>query len=67
MKLKVCGLTSFKQLQQIQALGVDYAGMIFYEGSKRNAISKLSSEKDLIKKTLGKLRTFFGKKQIQNP
>jgi phosphoribosylanthranilate isomerase len=49
MKIKVCGITSFEQLQQLQALGVDYAGMIFYEGSKRNAIHKLNSEKDLIK------------------
>jgi phosphoribosylanthranilate isomerase len=49
MKIKVCGITSFEQLQQIQALGVEYAGMIFYEGSKRNAIHKLSSERDLIK------------------
>jgi phosphoribosylanthranilate isomerase len=49
MKIKVCGITSFEQLQLVQNLGVDYAGMIFYEGSKRNAIDKLNSEKDLIK------------------
>ncbi|MGI8598311.1 MAG: phosphoribosylanthranilate isomerase [Chitinophagaceae bacterium] len=49
MKIKVCGITSFGQLQEIQNLGVEYAGMIFYEGSKRNAITKLNSEKDLIK------------------
>lgn len=49
MKIKVCGLTSFEQLQDVQDLGVDYAGMIFYEGSKRNAISNLDSEKELVK------------------
>lgn len=35
MKIKVCGIRSLEQMQQLQVLGVDYAGMIFYPGSKR--------------------------------
>jgi len=35
MKIKVCGITAVEQLQALQELGVDYAGMIFYEKSKR--------------------------------
>ena len=51
MKIKVCGLTNFEQLQQVQDLGVDYAGMIFYEGSPRYAGNKLHPEKELVKNT----------------
>jgi phosphoribosylanthranilate isomerase len=43
MKLKVCGITSLEQLQQLQELGADYAGLIFYEKSKRYAHEKLQS------------------------
>lgn len=35
MKIKVCGITSVDQLIQLRELGADYAGLIFYEGSKR--------------------------------
>lgn len=35
MKVKVCGITSMEQLQQLERMGADYAGLIFYEGSKR--------------------------------
>lgn len=35
MRLKVCGITRFEQLQQLNRLGVDFAGLIFYEKSKR--------------------------------
>lgn len=35
MKIKVCGITTIEQMQQLQDLGAEYAGMIFYEGSKR--------------------------------
>lgn len=37
MKIKVCGITSIEQMKQLKKLGADYAGMIFYEGSKRFA------------------------------
>lgn len=45
MKLKVCGITTIEQLQQLQDLNVDYAGLIFYEGSKRYAWEKIQNEK----------------------
>lgn len=44
MKLKVCGITQLEQLQDLQEMGVDYAGMIFYPGSKRYAGEVLASQ-----------------------
>jgi phosphoribosylanthranilate isomerase len=35
MELKVCGITQLDQLLALQEIGVDYAGLIFYEGSPR--------------------------------
>lgn len=35
MQLKVCGITQLEQLLALQEIGVDYAGLIFYEGSPR--------------------------------
>lgn len=35
MKLKVCGITQLDQLLALQAMDIDYAGLIFYEGSPR--------------------------------
>jgi phosphoribosylanthranilate isomerase len=35
MKVKVCGITSVEQLNELQEIGVDYAGFIFYEKSPR--------------------------------
>jgi len=49
MKLKVCGMTSFDQLQQLQEMGVDFAGLIFYENSKRFVGNKLSDQKSEIR------------------
>ncbi len=48
------GLT-FTFFAPVYLFGINYFGLIDAE------------EKDLIKQTFGKLRTFFGKKQIQNP
>lgn len=50
MKLKVCGITTLEQLQQLQDMDIDYAGLIFYEGSKRYAGEKLQSLKSEIRK-----------------
>lgn len=41
MNIKVCGITQFKQLQQLEALNVDYAGLIFYKDSPRYMGDKL--------------------------
>lgn len=37
MNIKVCGITTLKQLQQLDGLNVDFAGIIFYKGSPRYA------------------------------
>ena len=49
MKIKVCGITQLEQLQQLQELGVDYAGMIFFEGSKRYAGEALKDDREAIR------------------
>jgi phosphoribosylanthranilate isomerase len=48
MKVKVCGMTSFEQLQQLEDLGIDFAGLIFYEKSARFAGEKLACFKSQI-------------------
>lgn len=35
MKIKVCGLTDGKQIKSLEEMGVDYTGLIFFEGSPR--------------------------------
>lgn len=44
MNIKVCGITSLKQLQQLDGLDVDFAGLIFYKQSLRYAGDKLNKE-----------------------
>ena len=44
MNIKVCGITQFKQLQQLEALNIDYAGLIFYKDSPRYIGEKLSGK-----------------------
>lgn len=41
MNIKVCGITTLKQLQQLDGLNVDYAGLIFYKASPRYIGDKL--------------------------
>lgn len=42
MNIKVCGITTMKQLQQLDGLEVDFAGLIFYKGSPRYMGDKIS-------------------------
>ena len=44
MNIKVCGITQLKQLQQLEALNVDFAGLIFYKESPRYVGDKLSKK-----------------------
>ncbi len=44
MNIKVCGITQFKQLQQLEALNIDYAGLIFYKDSPRYMADKILSK-----------------------
>lgn len=49
MKLKVCGMTELEQIQTLETCGVDFAGLIFYEGSKRFVGSKSKNQKSEIR------------------
>jgi phosphoribosylanthranilate isomerase len=49
MKLKVCGMTNFQQLKGLNELKVDFAGLIFYEGSKRFVGNKLKEQESAIR------------------
>lgn len=49
MKIKVCGITELAQLQQLQEMGIDYAGIILHEGSKRFAAKKLAGQEQKVK------------------
>jgi phosphoribosylanthranilate isomerase len=42
MNIKVCGITEMKQLQQLDGLEIDFAGLIFYKESPRYIGNKLS-------------------------
>ena len=44
MKFKVCGITQLDQLKELDELGVDYAGMIFYTRSVRYVLNKMRSD-----------------------
>lgn len=41
MNIKVCGITQLKQLQQLEAMNIDFAGLIFYKESSRFVGDKL--------------------------
>ena len=42
MNIKVCGITEMKQLQQLDGLDIDFAGLIFYKESPRYMGNTLS-------------------------
>ena len=44
MNIKVCGITQLKQLQQLDGLNIDFAGLIFYKDSPRCVNGKISKE-----------------------
>jgi len=44
MNIKVCGITEMKQLQQLDGLDIDFAGLIFYKESPRYIGDKLSKK-----------------------
>ena len=41
MNIKVCGITQLKQLQQLDGLNIDFAGLIFYKDSPRYVGDKI--------------------------
>lgn len=44
MKVKVCGNTDLQQLKELSRIGIDYAGLIFYEQSSRYILKKLTGK-----------------------
>ncbi len=44
MNTKVCGITQLKQLQQLDGLDIDFAGLIFYKDSPRYVGNKIVGE-----------------------
>lgn len=44
MNIKVCGITEMKQLQQLDGLDIDFAGLIFYPESSRYVGGKLDKK-----------------------
>ncbi len=44
MNIKVCGITQVKQLQKLDAMEIDFAGLIFYKESPRYAADKISKD-----------------------
>ncbi len=44
MKIKVCGNTDLKQLEELDKLEIDYAGLIFYEQSPRYVLKNISGK-----------------------
>jgi phosphoribosylanthranilate isomerase len=47
MNIKVCGITQMKQLQQLEGLNIDFAGLIFHKDSPRYVGDKI--DKDALK------------------
>lgn len=44
MRIKVCGMTDLQQMHQLEQMGVEFAGMIFYHKSPRFVLKHLSGE-----------------------
>lgn len=44
MNIKVCGITQMKQLQQLDGLNIDFAGLIFHKPSPRYAAESISGQ-----------------------
>jgi phosphoribosylanthranilate isomerase len=44
MNIKVCGITMMKQLQQLDGLEIDFAGLNFYKGSPRYVGDKIATK-----------------------
>src|ERR1700754_3219689 len=59
MRVKVCGMTELEQVRQLDAMGVDFAGFIFYPKSPRYVVRHLTGEHlKKAKLRLGKVGVF---------
>lgn len=43
MNIKVCGITQLSQLQELDAVGIDFVGLNFYKESPRYVVGKISA------------------------
>lgn len=59
MRIKVCGMTQLAQVRQLDEMGVDFAGFIFYPKSPRYVVNHLAGEElKKAKVRLGKVGVF---------
>ena len=59
MRVKVCGMTDIDQVKQLDAMGVDFAGFIFYPKSPRYVVRHLTGDQvKRAKLRLGKVGVF---------
>lgn len=59
MRIKVCGMTQLDQIRQLDEMGVDFAGFIFYPKSPRYAGRQLKGDKlKKLKLRMGKVGVF---------
>ena len=49
IRLKVCGMTKIYQLKQLEEIGVDFAGLIFYDRSPR-CVTRFGLTPEVLKK-----------------
>jgi phosphoribosylanthranilate isomerase len=60
IKIKVCGITQMEQFKELNTLGVDYVGFIFYPQSKRYAGESRFNQSELLRlKTNAKVTAVF--------
>lgn len=67
MRLKVCGMTMLEQIKELESIGVDFAGLIFYPRSPRYAF-KGGLNADKLKKerlSINKIGVFVNEPEEQ--
>ena len=52
MKVKVCGMTKVDQLKELEAMGIDFAGLIFHKPSPRYVLNGIAGASLLKKENL---------------
>lgn len=58
MRVKVCGMTQQKQVEDLEKLGVDFAGFIFYAKSPRYVLRHMTTQQIKNFKTINKVGVF---------
>lgn len=58
MKVKVCGIATFNQLNSMKDAGAEYAGMIFYKPSPRYVLNNMSYEEITKVRNIQKIGVF---------